>query len=174
MLKAAHISPCQRYRYTLRRGPVDTGGLTFLCLNPSTANAELDDPTVRKCIGFTERLGATGFTIVNLFAWRATNPLELLEAGDPVGPQNDVFLSNEFMRPVICAWGAPSSTKLRRMVEHRIVQLAHLFQAHGQETWHLGPLTLNGSPRHPLYLPYDADLEPWGPQLLTATAFAKR
>ena len=75
MMKGAVISDCKRYRYRLWR--IWNGSqsrLVFVMLNPSTADGEQDDPTIRKCVGFAERLGYGGIEVVNLFAWRATDP----------------------------------------------------------------------------------------------------
>src|SRR3954454_15761859 len=85
----AVISACGRYRYLLSRqvGP----GLrtaTFIMLNPSTADATNDDPTIRRCIGFARQWGCGRLAVLNLFAVRATDPAEMKRADDPVGPEN--------------------------------------------------------------------------------------
>jgi hypothetical protein len=84
----AVISPCGRYRYRLERrfdhGPKVT---TFIMLNPSTADAEHDDQTIRRCLGFARAWRCSKLVVVNLFAWRATAPAELKGVEDPVGPE---------------------------------------------------------------------------------------
>ena len=90
---AAVLSPCGAYRYLLTRrfGPGKKLA-TFVMLNPSTADAERDDATIRKCVGFARSWGCAGLQVVNLFAFRATDPTDLRMADDPVGPENDVWL----------------------------------------------------------------------------------
>jgi hypothetical protein len=75
--RTATISDCGRYRYTLGRTWSDEPPVLFVMLNPSTADADVDDNTISKCIGFAKRWGHGGITVVNLYAWRATNPKEL-------------------------------------------------------------------------------------------------
>ena len=143
----ALLSPCGRYRYRLtREWLMGEGTVLFVMLNPSTADAETDDPTIRRCIGFAQRWGFRGLAVGNLFAWRATDPRELRQAIDPVGPENDRHLveMSHAANAVIAAWGAGGGRRgqyalrlLRGTVEH------------------LG-LTKQGYPRHPLYLRADA------------------
>jgi hypothetical protein len=68
MRRTAIISECGRYRYRLTREWGDGPLLTFAMLNPSTANAEIDDPTIRRCMSFGRREGASGISVFNLFA----------------------------------------------------------------------------------------------------------
>lgn len=147
---SAVISPCQRYRYRLgREWLTGKGGVLFVMLNPSTADAEKDDPTIRRCIGFAQRWGFQRLTVGNLFAWRATNPSDLLVADDPVGVENDYHLAemSQEADAVIVAWGVPGAYRdrgpyvLRRVLAGKIE--------------HLG-LTKEGHPKHPLYLSNDA------------------
>jgi hypothetical protein len=160
----ALISPCERYRWTLDR-EVDPSGKTtllWIMLNPSTADAWKDDPTIRKCRGFTQRLGFHRMRVVNLYGWRATKPHNLRLAGDPVGTLNDSHVGFEMNTAdmVIVAWGGhtlPRSvtpTKAERI--RSIVGMAGRSQA----LWCLGT-TKDGSPRHPLMLPYETKLERW-------------
>lgn len=88
----AGISECGTYRYWLcREWSPGLDSLVWLMLNPSTADATQDDPTIRRCMGFARRWGYGGITVVNLYAYRATNPRDLLTAADPVGPENDRY-----------------------------------------------------------------------------------
>ncbi|WP_031483982.1 DUF1643 domain-containing protein [Maridesulfovibrio frigidus] len=107
MKKTAIISECGYYRYELRRewdNLLPT--VLFICLNPSTADNETDDPTSRVCINYAKRWGYGSLTIANLFAYRSTNPDILSTVNDPVGPKNDAHLKRLIKESdeVICAW----------------------------------------------------------------------
>ena len=110
----AVISACGKYRYTLTRvlqydEPITpTGQITFVMLNPSTADATEDDPTIRRCIGFARGFKAEALNVVNLYALRATDPKELWKVTDPVGgSSNDYWIKRilETSSVIICAWG---------------------------------------------------------------------
>ena len=153
MNRGAIISACGQYRYRLWR-VWDAGlpVLVFVMLNPSTADANCDDPTVRKCMGFAKRLGYGGIVIVNLFAYRATHPKDLKGAGWPIGPENDEHIARVAAAPgstVVCAWGANARGMSR---QGEVLQILRL--------WSAAPpialrLTTDGVPWHPLMLPYD-------------------
>lgn len=148
---AAVISPCGAYRYTLTRtwGPGKMA--VFVMLNPSTADARQDDPTIRRCRGFARREGCGGLVVVNLFAFRATSPADMKAARDPVGPQNDATLIrvlDDADGPIIAAWGAHGSYRGRDR------EVAGLIDA----PWMCLGLTKAGAPRHPLYVKGDAPL----------------
>jgi hypothetical protein len=83
--RGATLSDCGRYRYRLWRRWADGPTVLFVMLNPSTADADVDDPTIRRCIGFARSWGAGALEVVNLYAWRATQPAELKAAVGPVG-----------------------------------------------------------------------------------------
>jgi hypothetical protein len=149
------------YRYTLQRGWTDGWPwATFIMLNPSTADADTDDPTIRRCIGFAQREGCAGLRVVNLYALRATDPRELWKHADPVGPLNDFHLRDEFLDVayggglVIAAWGAHARPD-------RVAVVRNLAAGFGVDLHALG-FTKAGQPRHPLYLRGDAPLVPWG------------
>ena len=117
-------------------------------LNPSTADAETDDATIRRCIGFAKAWGYDEMIVVNLFAFRATKPSDLFKAFDPVGPENMANLSSAALsaQAVVCAWGVHGSFKNQGFnVLCRLNDLG------------VKPLALartkNGHPAHPLYLP---------------------
>ena len=115
-------------------------------LNPSTADANRDDPTIRRCIDFAQRWGYGGLLVGNLFAYRSTDPKGLLAADDPVGPENDRHLAHlaESCNIVVAAWGAVSRPDhLRRATEVREIV--------GHKLYCLG-MTTSGQPRHPLYV----------------------
>lgn len=105
----ALISDCKQYRYWLCRPFENTyilrETILFIMLNPSTADASVDDPTIRRCMGFAKRLDSNGLTVANLYAYRATKPAELWKCNDPVGPQNNHWL-NKLVKGhsnIICA-----------------------------------------------------------------------
>ena len=147
------------YRYLLvRRWADGAPPVTFIMCNPSTADEDTDDPTIRRCIGFARREGAPALAVVNLFALRSTHPRQLPAAADPVGPHNDSFIS-EHARPgglVIAAWGTWGQH------QGRGAKVAAALAAAGVDLMCLG-LTKDGQPRHPLYLPASASLIPFQP-----------
>ena len=154
MEREAVVSECGRYRYTLSRwwGSRQGRHLYFVMLNPSTADAETDDPTIRKCIGFAMRAGYTGFTVLNLFAWRATDPRELLKpCGNLAGPQNDSYLASVPADADVCfAWGAYG-----RRFSKRVAEVRYLL---GTTRWLCLKQLADGTPAHPLMLPYSCEL----------------
>src|SRR5574338_704488 len=110
--RSANISECGTYRYRLDRDYAPVGRsfgprVAFIMVNPSTADAEQDDATIRKCLGFAHRNGFYRLTVGNLFAYRATDVRELRKSDDPIGPENDRFLSEivEKSQAIIYAWG---------------------------------------------------------------------
>lgn len=124
-------------------------------LNPSTADASIDDPTIRRCRGFADRWECNGIVVANLYALRATNPEELWKAEDPVGPENDSWLhrlANEF-DDVVCAWGSNAK-------QERVDEVVKIFRRYGCRLFHLG-LTKSGQPKHPLYIKGDQPLIEW-------------
>ena len=130
----------------------------FVMLNPSTADANADDPTIRRCRGFAKAWECAGLLVINLYALRATDPTELGGPVDPVGPENDEHISAALYRAglVVCAWGATPAPRKSFRVE-RILRLA---QDAGRPLHALGT-TKHGDPRHPLYLRRDARPERW-------------
>lgn len=154
----AEISPCGLYRYRLTRTWGNAAPLLFVMLNPSTADASDDDPTIRRCIGFARREGAGGIVVANLFAFRSTDPTALEIAPDPIGPDNARWIETcvrETSGPIVAAWGASVPKRLDLLVHMRIVALLPLDRLRC-----LG-WTASGAPRHPLYLPAAATLERW-------------
>lgn len=156
----ATLSPCRRYRYRLWRswGPREHR-VVFVGLNPSTADETKDDPTIRKCIGFAKRWGFGALDMVNLFAWRSTSPSGLLTASDPIGPENDEAIQRacDDAHRVVWAWGRHNSA-VRRMVTDRRTKAPWLVLRRHCETGTLGRAQ-DGSPRHPLMLPYSTRWE---------------
>lgn len=155
----ALISECGQYRYWLDRDlgvlQATRGPVLFAMLNPSTADAEQDDPTIRRCKAFAKAWGCPGLTVANLYALRATNPADLWRHPDPVGAKNDIWLQNvarEF-GDVVCAWGVNAKPE-------RVEQVRKILTDAGARLWCLGA-TKDGHPRHPLYVKGDQPLVRW-------------
>lgn len=156
----ANISPCGKYRYLLWRQWDTALPIQLWCmLNPSTAGETEDDPTIRKCIGFSEHSGFGAIMVINLYAFRATQPAQLKKAANPNGPANR-FVWAEAMRRYtngygcMAAWGshgagAPEETDFATMARELGVTL-----------WTLRE-TSSGAPGHPLYIPYTAQPTVW-------------
>lgn len=155
----ALVSPCGLYRYRLWRRWSDKPVLIFIMLNPSTADGEQDDPTIRKCVGFADRMGYGGIEILNLFAYRATKPADLKAAGYLVGPDNDSHIKAtlNIYHDVICAWGVNAATAQGWA---RVKQVMEIVDGIGIEADALR-LTANGIPWHPLMLPYACEPIPF-------------
>lgn len=164
--RSAIISADGKYRYHLRREIPggDSRVATFIMLNPSTADHLVDDPTIRKCIGFCQRWGCGELFMVNLFGVRATDPRDMLAASDPVGEDNQKWVmhavdaTNDIFEPegnglVVCAWGTNGcymgqDETVLGWIEDICKPMA------------LG-ITKDGHPKHPLYVPYSAELVPF-------------
>lgn len=158
--KGAQVSADGLYRYVLARWWGDGPRLQFVMLNPSIADAELDDPTIRRCIGFARTLGYDGVGVFNLYAYRATKPADLWKAAEPTGGARNDDLLREVLRqtksqPVVAAWGA--NAKPDRVAEF-------MSWTGSEQVLALG-VTKDGAPRHPLYLPSDARPAPWPSQM---------
>lgn len=156
MTKTADISECGQYRYSLTRTWDESlPRVCFVMLNPSTADANVDDPTIRKCIGFAKRWGCGGINVVNLYAWRATDPREL--KGLQIGsiPENSAAIRTAMCELTVCAWGAVCPRKDLDIQVTRVLCAANL---RGIALKCLG-YSKNGHPRHPLMLAYATPLE---------------
>lgn len=151
MIGSAIMDTTEKYRYRLTRvwdqdNPLST---LWIMLNPSTADAEKDDPTIRKCIGFSKRWGSGRLTVVNLFAYRATNPGELKKVPDPIGPDNNRIIREEvdehYFDRIVIAWGnngalCGRSTAVMNMLKN--------------DPLHCFGFSQTGEPLHPLYIKY--------------------
>lgn len=142
------MSSCRRWRYHLWRRWADGRAVAFIGLNPSTADEARDDPTIRRCLGFAAGWGYGALSVVNLYAWRSTEPAPLWDGGvpDPVGPETDVTLLRVAREAalVVAAWGAFPKARARA------AEVLGLLAAAGVAPRVLG-LTAGGYPRHPLY-----------------------
>ncbi|HPG94993.1 MAG TPA: DUF1643 domain-containing protein [Dokdonella sp.] len=152
---SAVLSDCGHYRYSLTRR-VNSNRHTwcvFVMLNPSTADATADDPTIRACTEFARRWECGWLQVVNLFAWRATDPRELDAVTDPIGPLNLQHMEDAVRNGdiVVFAWGANGGAIGRSAG----ISLGRRFVAH-----HLGR-NKDGSPRHPLYVKRSTPLTLW-------------
>lgn len=166
--RGASISACGKYRFSLWRewrgaanranwrwyGCKDGNGAElgvplsclFVMLNPSTADADKDDPTIRRCVGFAKALKFDRLEVVNLYAFRATDPKDLFAAGDAIHHhQNQEYIEQAARDSgiIICAWGAQGEDFQAETVRGWM---------HTKEHFALG-FTKGGKPKHPLYLP---------------------
>lgn len=153
----AILSECEIYRYRLSRRWGDGPACLFIMLNPSTADALQDDPTIRRCIGFAMREGCGALEVVNLMAFRTADPADLPD--DPEiasGPDNLDHIRAALQAadgPVIAAWGAHPKAEAGRELVCRI--LAQM----NRSAYHL-KRTKSGAPGHPLYISKYAPLIP--------------
>ncbi|MGV9836633.1 DUF1643 domain-containing protein [Nocardia niigatensis] len=144
---AAEVSADGVYRYELSRRWADGPVMGWVMLTPSTASADIDDPTIRRCIAFAKSWGYSGIVVRNLFALRATDPCALAAHPDPVGPDNDAYLARCGREEMaVLAWGA------RGHERGRAAEVLALLARDQVELYRLGT-TSTGEPRHPLYLP---------------------
>lgn len=147
----ATFSPCRRYRYTLtRRWLTGRGTIVFVMLNPSTADAEQDDLTIRRCIAYAKAWGYRKLIVLNIFALRATDPRELYRASDPVGPDNYAAFRTALLRAdrVICAWGNHGTFRDQGATAYHWIRQAN------HRPYAL-KLTKKGMPVHPRSQPRD-------------------
>ncbi|MGI3169508.1 DUF1643 domain-containing protein [Pseudooceanicola sp. C21-150M6] len=153
----AVYSDCDTYRYDLARVWAPEGPrLCYVMLNPSTASETRNDPTVARCERRARALGYGGFRVVNIFAFRATDPKVLMQAADPVGPDGDAYLlrAADWADRVIAAWGVHGAHRGRG------AEVAALLRQSGKPLFHLG-LSRDGHPRHPLYIGYGVRPVAW-------------
>ncbi len=147
----AWISPDGLYRYRLDRVWDDNGPrICWVMLNPSTADATVDDPTIRRCIAFSKARGAGSLVVVNRFALRATDPKALSSHPDPCGPENEAAVRRAVSTSwlTVAAWGAHPMAERGTPLPDGVRPLC------------LGA-TKSGAPRHPLYVRADQRFVPW-------------
>lgn len=153
----AEISECGKYRYMLRRIWEPDGRLVhWIMLNPSTADASIDDPTIRRCMGFARAWGYGGIYVSNLFAYRTTDPslLPLLNE-ECVGPDNDRWIGFAIRCPlIVCAWGAHPKAAVRAR------SVLDMLRSENAVPHCLGT-TKDGHPRHPLYVKSSQVAQPY-------------
>lgn len=159
---SAIISECGLYRYRLERilDPTNPRICLFVMLNPSTADAEQDDPTIRRCKAFAKREGCGRLVVVNLFAYRATSPKDMKSVVSPIGDLNNTHLRAAVAETyknrgvVVIAWGTHGTYQARD------VQVRRLINDEAVVPVCLGK-TKSGCPKHPLYVSADAPLWPY-------------
>ena len=158
----AVLSVCGTYRYDLYRRARTKNiwaakPLLFLMLNPSTADNKKDDPTVSACMGHSDLLGYNGIRVLNLYAYRSTNPKKLWEVQDPVGPDNDEYLQSALSRyagqEVVCAWGNHAEPA-------RVLEVMQMLQQAECIPVCFG-INQTGMPKHPLYVARGTVLIPY-------------
>mgnify|MGYP006175088553 CR=1 FL=1 len=144
----AAFSACRRWRYLLWRRWSDAPAANFLMLNPSTADEVKLDPSCTRARLYAERWGFGALIVTNLFGWRATDPVEMKAARDPVGRGNDAAIRRAAREAalVVCAWGNHGAHLGRSQAVAAALRSAgaklHLLRMNGA-----------GEPAHPLYLP---------------------
>ncbi|MEN0021258.1 MAG: DUF1643 domain-containing protein [Planctomycetota bacterium] len=153
--RSAVFSRCERYRYELSRcwdPALPTMGLVML--NPSTADATHDDPTIRRCMSLASSNGFGSIRVCNLYAYRATSPADLRRAAEPIGPRNNRNLRAlvATVHAVVIAWGGLANIAER-------ARAADVLRLIGNGAMCFGT-TASGDPRHPLYLRRSARLMP--------------
>ena len=144
----AVFSADKLHRWALWRRWGPGPAVAFIGLNPSTADEQQDDPTVRRCIRFTKAWDYDALFMLNIFAFRSTDPMTLRVVPDPIGDENDRYLTSWSAATVmtVAAWGVHGSyldreNAVRRLFAERGLALRYL------------RLTKAGHPGHPLYLP---------------------
>jgi hypothetical protein len=159
MLRTATISNCERFRYSLGRRWGSGFPLLFVMLNPSIADAEVDDATIRRCISFATAHSFAAIEVVNLFAFRATKPRDLALAGWLPGPDNDYHIGVSVIAAgaVCVAWGAHAA---HHRVDERVQHVLPLIRKLGHQPQCLR-ITRSGHPQHPLMLPSNCRLQPF-------------
>jgi hypothetical protein len=160
---SAILSACGTYRYRLERR-IETAVaplcVAYIGVNPSTADATLDDATVRKWRGFTMRYGASRFVVGNLFAFRATDVRELAAAPDPIGPENDEHLRYIIGHAdlVVPCWGPRAKVPSTLRGRYDVVEA--MMRASGRPIKAFG-FAKCGAPLHPLMLGYETPFVDW-------------
>ena len=151
--RGAVFSQDRQFRYLLWRRWGDKNQFaTFVGLNPSTADEEKDDPTIRRCRGFAEDWGLSGVLVVNLFAYRATRPQDLFLQRYPIGEENDGWISaaTQFATRTVACWGNHGRRNDRGYAVATLLQAPECFG-----------ISKQGEPLHPLYMPRSRALQPY-------------
>ena len=152
---SAVFSTDRKYRYELSRDWWGYGkdAVLFIGLNPSTADEKNDDPTIRRCMGFAKRWGFEGMFMANLFAYRATNPKDMMACPKPIGRYNDRSIKSMANKSklIVCAWGVLGNHLNRDKDVIALLSDKHRLMCLGK--------TKHGNPRHPLYVKADKAIE---------------
>ena len=147
MLKDAILDPSRTYRYVIKRqwGKNNENFINFVLLNPSTADETNDDPTIKACIKIGQNLGYDGLWITNLFAFRATKPVDLKKSSNPIGILNNKYLEDyaKKSKMVLLAWGNHGNFlgRNKEVIKILFENIPHCLE-----------ITKLGNPKHPLYI----------------------
>lgn len=158
---SAVLSPCGRYRYRLDREIQPEGiVIAYFGINPSTADASIDDHTVRKWRGFTRGFGGRRFIVGNVFSFRATDVKALATCEAPIGPEHEQYIGQIIKDAdvLVPCWGG--MTKVPRELRSAFERLLQQLLDSGKPVKHFG-FTASGDPKHPLMLGYDTPLDMW-------------
>ena len=161
---SASFSTCEAYRYLLTWRWSDAPLLVAWMLNPSTATHEKLDPTIAGLVSRARAWGRGGVRVINLFAFRATQPAAMKAAADPIGPHNDSVSLDALHNAaaagdeVVCGWGAHGKHRGR---DTEAAALA----ARASVQLHCLKVNQDGSPQHPLYIAHSVVPRPWAPQI---------
>lgn len=154
----ATFSPCRRYRYALWRiWDKSKPACLFLMLNPSTADEITNDKTVERCERRARMTGFGGLRVANIFAFRSTDPAALYSEADPIGPENNrhILEAASVSGLIVCGWGTHGNLNNRGEAVRQMISAA------GAQPHYLA-LNQDGTPRHPLYVGYKHQPQPWG------------
>ncbi len=153
---SAIFSPCMKYRYILTRrfDPDNSTVCNFIMLNPSTATAEKNDPTVARCCKYAKRWGYGALIVTNIFAYRATDPKDMKAQNDPFGQDNAYWLrmAAEISDFRVCAWGTNGTYRKQNKA------VLWLMKRNPSQGLYCLEITKHGHPKHPLYC--KCDLKP--------------
>lgn len=153
MIKDAILSEDRKYRYILSRIWDETKPtVLFIGLNPSTADENEDDPTIRRCINFAKNWGFGGLLMANLFAFRSTKPQALFSAQDPIGSENNYYIKEyaEKSELIIACWGNHGRFNNRSQQVYELIDSLNCLDTNK-----------SGEPKHPLYIRSDAKPKPY-------------
>lgn len=152
----ALFSPCRKYRYRLWRTWGESAPAVFVMLNPSTADETDNDPTVERCERRARAMGFGGLRVANIFALRSTAPAALYAIDDPIGKDNDAAIIESVSGSglVVCAWGTHGN------LLGRGEKVLEMIRGSGIVPHYL-KLNNDGTPKHPLYVGYDVEPQPW-------------
>lgn len=160
MIRTASISNCQQYRYRLGRIFGDGPELMFIMVNPSTADADVDDQTIKKCMGFAKANGFGSILVGNKFAYRSTDVKKLREVKDPIGPDNDEHLKAMMARATMVVVGWGQLAKLPESLRGRWKDVVRIADEAGHRLHTIGT-NADKHPKHPQMTGYSEPIARW-------------
>jgi hypothetical protein len=173
MVSSADISACGRYRYNLVRlwnsVPARPRLVAFVALNPSTADATINDQTIRKEMAFAKQWAMDGLIKFNLYAWRETSPKKLFDASrnhDIIGPRNSADFIHAQISAFACdfvvvGWGTNANKNYASRIASRGQEVTETLRSAGVKM-HCLKRNADGSPQHQPYISLSQSLQPWG------------